>query len=64
MVHDITWAKEAVFYHIYPLGAFGCDKQNHGEKTRENNILKTLDYIPHLKELGITAVYFGPLWES
>ena len=64
MVNDITWAKEAVFYHIYPLGAFGCDKQNHGEKTRENNILKTLDYIPHLKELGITAVYFGPLWES
>ena len=63
MENNISWAKEAVFYHIYPIGAFGCDRENNRGEVR-HNILKVMDYIPHLKDMGITAVYFGPLWES
>ena len=32
-MRDIEWVKESVFYHIYPLGAFGCPRENQGEKT-------------------------------
>lgn len=64
MDNAISWAKEAVFYHIYPLGMCGAPRENKGEETKGNRILEILDWIPHLKNLGVTAVYLGPIWES
>ena len=59
-----NWVNEAVFYHIYPLGFTGAPKYNEGEKTSGNRILKVLEWIPHLKELGVNAIYFGPIFQS
>lgn len=59
-----NWVNEAIFYHIYPLGFCDAPKYNEGEKTSGNRIYKILDWIPHLKNLGINAVYFGPIFES
>ncbi len=56
------WAEEAVFYQIYPLGMLGAPFENDGVQTHK--LLKILDWIPHLEKLGITAVYFSPLFES
>ncbi len=56
------WAYESVFYQIYPLGFCGAPFENDG--VLEHRILKVLDWIPHMKSLGITAVYFSPLFES
>lgn len=64
MVNEKSWIREAVFYHIYPLGFTGAPRYNEGEKTSGERILEVLDWIPHLKELGINAVYFGPVFES
>lgn len=51
-----------IFYHIYPLGLCGCPKENDGITVPR--IRRVLDWIPHLKKLGITAVYFGPVFQS
>lgn len=59
-----NWINEAVFYHIYPLGFTGAPKYNEGEKTCGNRIRKVLEWIPHLKELGVNAIYFGPIFQS
>ncbi len=56
------WAFESVFYQIYPLGFCGAPFENDG--VQEHRILKVVDWIPHMKELGIGAVYFSPLFES
>ena len=56
------WAYESVFYQIYPLGMTGAPFENDG--VQEHRILRVLDWIPHLKKLGITAVYFSPVFES
>ena len=56
------WAYESVFYQIYPLGFCGAPFENDGVLT--HRILKVLDWIPHLKELGTNAVYFSPVFES
>ena len=57
------WYNEAVFYHIYPLGLTGAPKQNpYGEVEHRLNTL--LPWIAHLKSIGITALYIGPLFES
>jgi len=63
-MRDIEWVKESVFYHIYPLGAFGCPRENKGEETKGHRILKLIDWIPHLKKIGINAIYLGPIMES
>lgn len=56
------WAYESVFYQIYPLGFCGAPFENDGVCV--NRIRKVLDWIPHLQKLGITAVYFSPVFES
>ncbi|MEE0954249.1 MAG: alpha-amylase family glycosyl hydrolase [Eubacterium sp.] len=56
------WAEESVFYQFYPLGMTGAPYENDG--ILEHRILKVLDWIPHLVKLGVTAVYFSPLFES
>ena len=56
------WAEESVFYQIYPLGFCGAPFENDGRL--EHRILKVRDWIPHMKKLGITAIYFSPVFES
>lgn len=56
------WAEESIFYQIYPLGFCGAPFENDG--VTQPRIRKVLDWIPHIKELGIDAVYFGPVFES
>lgn len=60
----MNWYDKAAFYHIYPLGFCGCPKKNDFTSAPESRILKVLDIIPHLKECGFSAVYFGPIFES
>ena len=61
---NMNWVNEAIFYHIYPLGFCGAPKYNEGEKTAGARIEKVLEWIPHLKNLGVNAIYFGPVFES
>lgn len=63
-MRNIEWIKESVFYHIYPLGAFGCPRENRGEETAGHCILTLIDWLPHLKDLGVNALYLGPIMES
>ena len=56
------WAYESTFYQIYPLGFCGAPFENDGNL--EHRILKVLDWIPHIKKLGSTAIYFSPVFES
>ncbi len=56
------WAYESVFYQIYPLGFCGAPFENDG--VLESRIQKVNEWIPHMKQLGINAVYFSPVFES
>ena len=59
----MAWYDEAVFYHIYPLGLAGAPKQNdYGEPVHRLNTL--LPWVDHTKEIGGSALYIGPLFES
>ena len=63
-MEENSWIREAMFYHIYPMGFCDAPKWNEGQKTEGNRILKVIEWIPHMKELGINAIYFGPIFES
>lgn len=59
----MSWYNEAIFYHIYPLGLTGAPKENdYGTPVHRLNTL--LPWINHIKEIGCTALYIGPLFES
>ena len=63
MNHMNKWYEQAVFYHMYPLGMCGAPKFR--EKEEATHKLRDLIYwIPHLENIGITAIYIGPLFES
>ena len=57
------WYNEAVFYHMYPLGMTGAPKENKEPET-VHRLRELFPWIDHLKEIGVTAIYIGPLFES
>lgn len=60
---DFHWFEDTVLYHIYPLGMLGCERVNDGGEVRHR--LREFEHLTaHLNELGVNAVYFGPLFES
>ena len=59
---NMTWYDSAVFYHIYPLGLCGCSKENTGIAEAHFDQLK--QWAKHACDMGFTAIYIGPLFES
>ncbi len=59
----MAWFDEAVFYHIYPLGLTGAPAQNdYGEPVHRLHTL--CPWVDHIRDLGFTGLYIGPLFES
>lgn len=59
----MPWYDEAVFYHIYPLGLLGAPRENpYGEP--EHRLPALVPWLDHLRDLGVTALYIGPLFQS
>ena len=59
----MAWYDESVFYHIYPLGLTGAPKQNdYGDPVPRLRTL--LPWVDHMRRLGVTGLYIGPLFES
>lgn len=56
------WYQNAVVYQIYPLGLCGAPLQNDG--VTEHRLLRVLDWVDHIRDLGATCVLFNPLFES
>ncbi len=52
------WYKEAVVYQIYPFSFLDSDNDGWGDI---EGIISRLDYI---KDLGVTAIWFSPLYKS
>ncbi len=59
----MAWYDEAIFYHIYPLGMTGAEKQNFYNKV-EHRLNTLIPFISEIKSLGFNALYIGPLFES
>lgn len=59
-----SWAKNAIFYHIYPLGF--CNAPLHADASSQpiERLNKLSEWIPYIKNLGCNALYLGPLFES
>ena len=59
----MAWYDEAVFYHIYPLGLTGAPKRN-DYAAPVHRLRGLTPWIGHIRDLGCTALYIGPLFQS
>ncbi len=59
-----TWAADAVFYHIYPLGFCGAPARNDFSAAPVDRLGRISQWLPHMRALGVNALYLGPLFES
>lgn len=59
----MAWYHEALFYHIYPLGLLGAPKTS-GSEGPVSRLRSLWPWVEHLKSLGVTALYIGPLFSS
>lgn len=70
------WVKDAIFYQIFPERFFNGNRQNDppgtqpwGSKPELFNFMGgdldgVIQKLPYLKELGINAIYFNPIFEA
>jgi glycosidase len=56
--------EDRIFYHIYPLGFCGAPEKNDFASPPAGGLRAIAEHIPRLLELGINALYLGPLFES
>ncbi|HEY5475950.1 MAG TPA: alpha-amylase family glycosyl hydrolase [Tepidiformaceae bacterium] len=60
----MTWAEDAIFYHVYPLGALGAPARNDFVFPPVPRLDRMQGWLDSVVELGATAVYLGPVFES
>ena len=53
-----------IFYHIYPLGACDAPNVNDFYSDPQARILRIENWLDHIQNLGATAIYLGPIFES
>ncbi|MGC4189873.1 MAG: alpha-amylase family glycosyl hydrolase [Thermomicrobiales bacterium] len=61
---DRHWSREAVVYHIYPLGLLDAPRQNTPGAPVESRLSSLAAWGPHIRDIGANAVYLGPVFES
>lgn len=59
-----TWAQDAFFYHIYPLGQCGAETRNDFCSPPKPRLEQLCGWIDHLRWLGADALYLGPVFEA
>lgn len=56
---EVKWAEDALFYHVYPLGLCGAPARQ--DEQMVPRLRQLHDWIPYWQELGVTALYLGPV---
>ena len=59
-----SWAQDAFFYNIYPLGQCGAERRNDFGSPPPERLNQLHGWIEHLRWLGADALYLGPVFES
>jgi glycosidase len=59
-----SWARDAIVYHIYPLGLCGAPQRNDFTQAPAPRLEQLGPWLDHLRVLGANAVYLGPVFES
>lgn len=57
-------ARDAIFYHVFPLGFCGSPHQNDNTSAPVPRLEKLHGWLDHIQELGADTLLLGPVFES
>lgn len=58
------WSRDAVVYHLYPLGSTGAPERNDFTSAPASRLNELHNWLPYLSDLGVNTVFLGPVMES
>jgi glycosidase len=59
-----SWARDAIFYHLFPLGCLGAPERNPLDGPVTDRLSTLTGWVDHIADLGANAVLLGPVFES
>ena len=59
-----SWTKDAIFYHIYPLGLCAAPERNDLTLPAVERLNTLTPWLNHIQSLGANAIYLGPVLQS
>ena len=59
-----AWTTEAVYYHVYPLGALGAPERNDHHSPPAERLAGLYAWLDHVQWTGANTVLLGPVLES
>ncbi|HEY3451516.1 MAG TPA: alpha-amylase family glycosyl hydrolase [Myxococcales bacterium] len=59
-----TWARDAVVYHLFPMGLCGAPPRNDFSSAPVPRLEALRPWIRHARELGANTILLGPVLES
>ncbi|QSQ28002.1 alpha-amylase [Pyxidicoccus parkwayensis] len=64
LLPEPAWIHDAVFMHVYPLGACGAPATNDFHSVPAARLDRLLPWLDEWAALGVNAVFLGPVFES
>ena len=61
---DLFWPKNAVFYHLFPLGCLDAPRRQPSYEGVTHRLRDLQGWLDYLEELGIDALLLGPVTQS
>ena len=59
-----SWARDAFFYHLYPLRALGAPPRNTFAPERSDRLRSLHGWLDYLQDLGVDALLLGPVLQA
>ena len=64
LARHCNWARHAIFWHLYPLGFVGAEKQRDHQQAIQHRLLAIVPWLDYARDLGVTALLLGPMFCS
>ena len=61
---DLFWPKNAIFYHLFPLGCLDAPPRRPSDQGVTHRLRNLEGWLDYLEELGIDALLLGPVMQS
>ena len=64
LMTNLTWPRNAVFYHLYPLGSLDAPRRQLCDEGVTHRLRDLEGWLDYLEELGVDALLLGPVMQS
>ncbi|WP_197679138.1 alpha-amylase family glycosyl hydrolase [Auraticoccus monumenti] len=64
MDHMSSWVQHVIWWHVYPLGFVGAERELDGARPEPHRLTRLHGWLDHLVALGCNGLALGPVFRS